>query len=272
MNAAELATALGAKRRGREYVARCPAHSDHRPSLNFRDGDHTIVFTCRAGCSQDAVIAALRAHGLWANTTDARPRGRVVERQVVEHKPDPLALEMWLAAKPDDGTVGRYLRNRGITLPVPPSLRVTSLGFMIAAVQAPGGEIIAVQKTQLTPEGTKADVAVPRITTGALGHGAVRLAKAGRVLGIAEGIESALSAQQLFNVPCWATLGCARLEKVAIPHCVRHLIVFGDFDERGRAAAKTTVEKHQQTRRTESRFPDGHVDWNGALQAMMVTP
>jgi phage/plasmid primase-like uncharacterized protein len=137
---------------------------------------------------------------------------------------------------------------------------------MIAAVQAPGGEIIAVQKTALTPQGTKADIPLPRITTGALGYGAVRLAAAGEVLGIAEGIETALSAQQLFDVPTWATLGSPRLPKVAVPDRVKHLIIFGDNDTPGRRDARTALELHRRIRKAECRFPDGCVDWNDALQ------
>ena len=41
------------------------------------------------------------------------------------------------------------------------------------------GEIIAVQVTKLPVDGKKADVAIPRITTGSLGLGAVRLDRAG---------------------------------------------------------------------------------------------
>lgn len=41
----------------------CPAHADKEPSLCLETkGDH-IVWTCRAGCPQDAVTAALRANG-----------------------------------------------------------------------------------------------------------------------------------------------------------------------------------------------------------------
>ena len=173
-----------------------------------------------------------------------------------------------LQSLPADGTiVEQYLRGRAITVPVPPSIRVTSMGDLIAAVQSPNGEIIAVQVTQVTAEGRKADGAIPRITTGALGLGAVRLGKAGDILGIAEGIETALSAMQLFNIPVWACLGAARMCRVAIPESVRELHIFGDNDEPGRAAVDRTAGIYRARKRV-LRFPSkGHKDFNDVLQA-----
>lgn len=43
----------------------CPAHDDANPSLDIVEKDGKLLFICRAGCSQDAVIAALRAQGFW---------------------------------------------------------------------------------------------------------------------------------------------------------------------------------------------------------------
>ena len=49
----------GAKRSGKGWVALCPAHDDHNPSLKLDDGqDGRLLWHCFAGCSQDAVRAA----------------------------------------------------------------------------------------------------------------------------------------------------------------------------------------------------------------------
>jgi len=77
----------------------------------------------------------------------------------------------------------------------------------------------------------------PKRALGSLGSGAVRIAPAvqGR-LGLAEGIESALSAMQLFGIPCWATLGNERFGLVSIPESVRKLFLFIDNDAGGSLA------------------------------------
>jgi len=65
-SAAEIAKALGGRRCGSGWVARCPAHEDRRPSLSIRDGDgERVLVHCHAGCRQADVIEALRAQGLW---------------------------------------------------------------------------------------------------------------------------------------------------------------------------------------------------------------
>jgi DNA primase len=65
MNADSLARALEARRSGSSWMARCPAHDDNNPSLNFRDEDGKVLLYCHAGCAQGEVINALRARGLW---------------------------------------------------------------------------------------------------------------------------------------------------------------------------------------------------------------
>src|SRR5258705_5253492 len=127
---------------------------------------------------------------------------------------------------------------------------------MVAAVQRPDGQIIAVQTTILTPKATQAAVSVPKITTGALGNGAVRFAAATEIMGIAEGVETALSAQTMAEIPVWASLGCQRLHRVELPELVREVHIFGDNDAVGRAAAQRASEVHMALgRRVVLRFP-----------------
>lgn len=55
-----------ARRSGDGWMACCPAHDDSDPSLSINDGaDGTVLVHCFAGCLQVAVLAELRARGLW---------------------------------------------------------------------------------------------------------------------------------------------------------------------------------------------------------------
>ena len=98
---------------------------------------------------------------------------------------------------------------------------------MVAAVQAPDRTIAAIHRTYLLPGGTgKAQVSKPKMALGPLGSGAVRLAKAGPVLGLGEGIETALSAMQLFGVRMRllpAPLHIGRTSLFHVPTIRRHL-------------------------------------------------
>ena len=65
MNVAEIAGALGGRKAARGWTARCPAHEDNSPSLSLIERDGRLLVHCHAGCSQQAVITALRERGLW---------------------------------------------------------------------------------------------------------------------------------------------------------------------------------------------------------------
>jgi putative DNA primase/helicase len=100
-----------------------------------------------------------------------------------------------------------------------------------------------------------------------MGLSAVRLNKAGDILGIAEGIETALSCIVLFNVPVWASLGAERMDRVALPASVREIHIFGDNGAPGRAAAEKTASAHRARKRVLRFPPEGYKDFNDLLQA-----
>ena len=82
MTAETIAKALGGRKAGGGWMARCPAHDDRKPSLSIRDADDgKVLVRCHAGCDQERVIAALRARGLWAeNGPRSRSRARRAAR------------------------------------------------------------------------------------------------------------------------------------------------------------------------------------------------
>ncbi len=60
MNAEEIARALGGRRSGKGWLAKCPAHDDKRPSLAIDEGSNgKVLVVCRAGCSQADLIDTL---------------------------------------------------------------------------------------------------------------------------------------------------------------------------------------------------------------------
>ena len=60
---------------GKGFVACCPSHPDNNPSLSITDADDgTVLVYCHSGCTQDAVIAALKSRGLWPDATPRHDR------------------------------------------------------------------------------------------------------------------------------------------------------------------------------------------------------
>lgn len=62
---------------------------------------------------------------------------------------------------------------------------------------------------------------------------AVKLFQVKSTLGIAEGIETALSAHQIYNLPVWSTLNATLMKKFKAPSGVNTLMIFADNDKNG---------------------------------------
>jgi putative DNA primase/helicase len=163
----------------------------------------------------------------------------------------------WTASKPvtRGDPVWLYLNQRiGIDM-VPadirfhPALRYTdeegtSHGAhpaMLAVMRYPDGTAASIHRTYLSEDGQKA--AVPKakkIMAGKpLQTSAVRLGPAGRRVGIAEGIETALAASRRFLTPVWAATNAVLLQTWVPPEGVEQVLIAGDNDASytGQAAA-----------------------------------
>jgi putative DNA primase/helicase len=277
VRAKAIVEALGGVWRGTHGECHCPAHEDGSPSLSVRLGDTAVLFHCFAGCTSLEVIKALQRRNLH----DTGP----LKMPAVTPKRDmgALALRLWRSSQPIAGTLAEdYLVSRGLPSPFPSSLRFnpsTILGSgaarrimpaMIAAVENDLG-LIAVQRTFLDPDDVlRKPIPKPKVALGQLGAAAIRLARPTDELGLAEGIEDALSAMAWFGTPTWALGGVERLAFVSIPESVRRVIVFGD---RGQAAdrlfAKAQDHLSANGRELVSRVPEHHNDWNDAWRGRL---
>jgi hypothetical protein len=262
----------------------CPAHDDRTPSLSVTLGRKAILFHCFAGCSNEDVIAALDRQGVRSRELfDGSGAGTANQQNQGDFSPN--ARRLWQSATLiSDSPVERYLAQRGLQhasdrlrylerTPLGPRGAVQFLPAMLAAVTTDIG-IIAVHRTFLDVESGKlARFERPKRALGSLGVGAVRLAPAvqGR-LGLAEGIESALSAMQLFGIPCWATLGNERFGLVSIPESVRELFLFIDNDAGGALAEERAVKAYAAPNRViHSRAPaSSGFDWNDELKSRLA--
>lgn len=78
MDAAFVANSLQkAKRNGSGWMACCPAHDDHNPSLSVSEcEDGKVLVKCFAGCTQLSVIDALKAKQLWPKQSKEKLNGK----------------------------------------------------------------------------------------------------------------------------------------------------------------------------------------------------
>lgn len=149
-------------------------------------------------------------------------------------------------------------------------VRVGRYAALVAAVRDMCGELVTAHVTYVEPSGQKLQSHDPRKLlsplTGREGC-AIQLMPHASILGVAEGIETALSASYMHNVPVWPTLNAGLLAKWEPPHTVDKVIIFADLDVAGLSAAAKLMERLQERVRLEMRAPTKDKDWNDSLRA-----
>lgn len=166
------------------------------------------------------------------------------------------------ARKPEaDSPVGRYLKNRlGRPWPLR-GVRETHHPSMVWPIQDEKGNLVNLHITRITPKGEKASGDKVRLyMPGSLPAGsAVRIWRAGPVMGIAEGIETAMAAMVLERIPVWAATNSNLLAKWNPPEGTETVIVISDNDANyaGQAAAYQLANRLviQRKIRVEVRVP-----------------
>ena len=134
---------------------------------------------------------------------------------------------------------------------------------------AAGKQAVNLHLTVLTSDGEKADLKISkRVMKGSLPDGcAIRLGPTKPRMGVAEGIETAISAALMFDMPVWACVNGTLLSKWIPPQEAEQITVFGDHDANftGQAKAYHLANRLevQFKRRVEVKIPpEVGYDWN----------
>ena len=286
LRAEVMAEALGGRKVGTGWLARCPAHDDRQPSLAIAEAkDGKLLVRCHAGCGQREVIAALRARGIW-DVGDQR-RSASWAKPDRQSPPEPYgdavrraeaALAVWRASRCAEGTLAEtYLRSRGLTTPVPLAIRFhaalrhpseTVWPAMVALVtRGVDDKPIGIHRTFLARDGSgKAPVEPAKMMLGPCRGGVVRLGAPSSLLMVGEGIETCLAAMQATGHPAWAALSTSGLRSLELPGHINDVIVLADGDEPGEAAARSCALRwsHKDRRVRIARPPRG-LDFNDLL-------
>jgi putative DNA primase/helicase len=225
------------------------------------------------------------------------------KRMIEQHLPDAVVVvpksrdrsnvdkleRVWAQSMTLDGhdIASRYLASRGIELAdLSPALRiahramyrheddrVTTHPALVSRITGFGGAGMTLHYTFLDPDGGKAKLPDERKLAPAKfpEHGAVRLFRPADTMGIAEGIETALSAARLYGMPVWAAVNAPMLAKWKPPTEARCIYVFGDNDANftGQHAAYALAQCLTMSGyEVEVRIPSGvGRDWNDLLLA-----
>lgn len=252
----------------REKRALCAFHQERTPSMQLNDAKGTYhCFGC--GASGDVLRYVMETEGLrvmdalrWLGAADLpavdpAQRAKAAEEDAAERAAAIAeARRIWDMAVPAAGTPAEvYARSRGITMPLPPSIRFghvyswrdadtgevgPDLPALLAGVVDQAGDIIGLQRIFLARGGQgKANMKNPKRSLGRIRGGALRLGPPVAELVVCEGPEDGLTiAQQVPGRSVWVVLGTAMMPEVDYPAEVDSIIIAGQNDAPGRAAAE----------------------------------
>lgn len=179
-------------------------------------------------------------------------------RSALRPKPNHSAeiARLVAGAVPLAGSVGEdYLRARGLSDPASPDLMFhpdladfeTKRGWpgLIALARfANGDRAPGIHRTFLLDDGS-AKAPAGKKMLGSVADAAVRLfaIRDDGHLGVAEGIETALAAHDLFGTQVWATLSADGLARFRWPDGTRRITIYADAGDAGRQAAATLSDR-----------------------------
>ncbi len=264
MTLSELAKALHGSLNGKWINVAGPGHSSDDRSLGIKFDADTLGGFCvnsLAGDEPDAcqrhVMALLQAIA----------EGGLLELENTQHSDESESARIARALAIWDGTVA--------VLGTPAATYLTMRGcdFALAAIggtlrfhpQCPFGQhcfpaLVALMRNSVTgePQGihrtalkddgagkrVMPDGMNPKMMMGVASGAAVCLQPGATRMGIAEGIETALSAQKIFGMPVWAVMSAGGIAQFPIIPGIKELMIFADHDDVGLTAAQRCATRY----------------------------
>lgn len=264
---------------------RCPKDGSGIDRFRFADNNGSGSYFCACSTGDKGGMSLLMCCMGWTYAEAAIEVEKIVgiaTPSEVQERPDPMPrLKAVQAACSNPGScVMEYLASRGLE-PSAATKQATVTYYddgknvgdfecMVHKVTAADGSPLTFHVTYLA-DGKKADVPTARKVLPAIAplHGAaIRLKKEAAEMGVAEGVETALAASAMFNLPVWSVINTTLMEKFDPPEICTRLWIFGDSDKSfaGQKSAYSLAERlSRKGLEVHVLIPATNGDWNDVL-------
>lgn len=195
----------------------------------------------------------------WLIEAQERAKANLERERQKKGKAAEKVLQVWeesvLFPSVDAEPMRRYFKNRSILFRMTGAENQDSMRFhpnlayyesdgklkgyypaIVCAIRDLEGTLITVHRTYITPAGKKAPfdnvrkmMTVPEGMT--ITGAAIQLGKPQGVLGVGEGLETALSAYRVTQVPTWSTVSARLMETLEVPESVHTVLIWTDKDK-----------------------------------------
>ena len=291
-NLSEVAVLLNLNGQDGDYHGPCPSCGYKSGFSMSEKSGKTLVYCHAGGCNHTEIFGAIRKVTsnqvpLYNAAISATP-AKSLQRAYLENNQPAIDCDkkveyiqnLWSkAVDPKKTLIEKYLLKRGITIPIPPSIKFLAEcghspsgdSFPVMVAKATNGindEPLALHRTYLKSDGSgKADVNPNKMILGQVNGLGIYLAPLDKVMAVTEGIENALTIYQETGISTVAALSAVGIENLVLPPQVKEIIICADNDPVGIKSANIAAKKwSQENRRVKiATVPENGHDFNDYL-------